>query len=177
MANCGRVVRHNSMVTMESQLLSLFKMERLMIPTTSLSPKMGVFNATFVICQISNGHISATDDPIHFMFGSTVKFLGSADRMALFRVISNPSLSKSCYSHIHELRCIRPYLHSKTAGTIAASIIHSKLDYCNSLYYNLPKSQINRLQQIQNCRVRTVDKAPKSSYHTHPQISALAQGK
>jgi len=30
------------------------------------------------------------------------------------------SLSKSCYSHIHELRCIRPYLVSKTASTIAA---------------------------------------------------------
>ena len=37
-----------------------------------------------------------------------------------------------------ELRCIRPYLDSKTASNIAASIVHSKLDYCNSLYYNLP---------------------------------------
>ena len=60
------------------------------------------------------------------------------------------SLSKSCFSHIRELRCVRPYLDSKTASTIAASIVHSKLDYCNSLYYNLPKSQLNRLQQIQN---------------------------
>jgi len=50
------------------------------------------------------------------------------------------SLSKSCYSHIRELRCIRPYLDSETASTIAASIVHSKLDYCNSLCYNLPKS-------------------------------------
>ena len=46
--------------------------------------------------------------------------------------------------------------------TIAASIVHSKLDYCNSLYYNLSKSQINRLQQIQNCLARTVVKASKS---------------
>ena len=51
------------------------------------------------------------------------------------------SLSKSCYSHIRHLRCICPYLDSKTASTIAASIVHSKLDYCNSLYYNFPKSQ------------------------------------
>jgi len=50
------------------------------------------------------------------------------------------SLSKYCYSHIRELRCIRDYLDSKTASTIAASIVQSKLDYCNSLYYNLPKS-------------------------------------
>jgi len=76
------------------------------------------------------------------------------------------SLSKSCYSHIRQLRCIRPYLDFKTASIIAASIVHSKLDYCNSLYYNLPKSQISRLQQIQNCLARTVVKAPKSSLVT-----------
>jgi len=35
-------------------------------------------------------------------------------------------------------RLFRPYLNFKTASTIATSIVHSKLDYCNSLYYNLP---------------------------------------
>jgi len=35
--------------------------------------------------------VSATGDPIHFMFGSRVGFSGSADRMALFPVTSNPS--------------------------------------------------------------------------------------
>jgi len=34
------------------------------------------------------------------------------------------------------------YLDFKIASTIATSIVHSKLDYCNSLYYNLPQSQI-----------------------------------
>jgi len=34
------------------------------------------------------------------------------------------SLSKSCYSHNHELHCIRPYLDLKTANTIATSIVH-----------------------------------------------------
>jgi len=82
------------------------------------------------------------------------------------------SLSKSFYSHIRELRCIRPYLNSKTASTIAASIVHSKLDYSNSLYYNLPKSQLNRLQQIQNCLARTVVKAPNSSRIT-PILGSL----
>ena len=36
----------------------------------------------------------------------------------------------------------------------------------NSLYYNPSKSQINCLQQIQNCFARTVVKAPKSSLVT-----------
>ena len=74
----------------------------------------------------------------------------------LEQVRQKKELSKSCYSHIRQLRCIRPYLDCKTASTIVASIVHSKLDYCNSLYYNLPKSQINRLQQIQHCLARTV---------------------
>ena len=41
------------------------------------------------IGKISNDHISARGRPIHFMFGSTVGFSGSADRMALFPVSPN----------------------------------------------------------------------------------------
>ena len=40
--------------------------------------------------KISNGHISATDRPIHSMFGSRVGFSGTADLMALFPVRKNP---------------------------------------------------------------------------------------
>ena len=38
----------------------------------------------------SNGHISARGHPIHFIFGSTMRFAGSADRMALFPVSPIP---------------------------------------------------------------------------------------
>jgi len=82
------------------------------------------------------------------------------------------ALSKSCYYHIRELRCIRPYIDFKTASTIATSIVHSKLDYCNSLYHNLPNHQLNRLQQIQNSLARTVVKTPKSS-HITPILRSL----
>ena len=66
------------------------------------------------------------------------------------------ALFKSCNSHIRQLRCIRPYLDLKTASTVTTSIVHSKLDYCNSLYFNISKSQINRLQRIQDCLARTI---------------------
>jgi len=56
------------------------------------------------------------------------------------------SLSKLCYFHIHKLRYMRHYLDSKTATTITADITHFKLDHCNSLYHNLSKSQIKRIQ-------------------------------
>jgi len=38
----------------------------------------------------ANGHISATGDPIHFIFGSRVGFSGTADRTALFTIRTNP---------------------------------------------------------------------------------------
>jgi len=40
--------------------------------------------------KISNGDISTTCHPIHLIFGSMVGFSGSADRVALFPVRSNP---------------------------------------------------------------------------------------
>jgi len=83
-----------------------------------------------------------------------------------------PALSKSCYYHSHKLRCIRPYLDFKTASTIATSIVHSILDYCNSLYYNLPQTQIKRLQNIQNSLARAVTRMPKSS-HITPVLKSL----
>jgi len=82
------------------------------------------------------------------------------------------AISKACYYHIRQLRCIRPYLDSTTASTIATSIVNSKLDYCNSVYFNIPKSQITRLQQIQNSLARAVVKAPKSC-HITPMLRSL----
>ena len=57
-------------------------------------------------------------------------------------------ISKSCFSHIRDLRRIRNTLDHKTACTIATYLIHSKLDYCNSLYLNISNQQINRLQSF-----------------------------
>jgi len=47
-------------------------------------------------------------------------------------------------------------------------------DYYNSLNYNLPDSQLNRLQVILNSLARAVVKAPKSSRITHSLNRRLA---
>src|SRR6218665_2341876 len=57
-------------------------------------------------------------------------------------------LSQTCYMHIRDLCRLRPILDHKTACTIAITIVHSKLDYCNSLFYSINSSQIKRLQTI-----------------------------
>jgi len=52
--------------------------------------------------------------------------------------------------------------HKTAISTISTSIVHSKLDYCNSLYYNLPNTQLNRLQRIQNSLARDSSSGPYS---------------
>ena len=82
------------------------------------------------------------------------------------------SLSRSCFLHIRDLRRIRSSINFKTASTIATSLVHSKLDYCNSLYLGLPNCQILRLQRIQNALARAVVSAPKFS-HCSPILRSL----
>ena len=65
-------------------------------------------------------------------------------------------LSSSCHYHIRDLRRIRNFLDHKTAATITTSLVRSRLDYCNSLYYSLSASQLHRLQLIQNALARAV---------------------
>src|SRR6218665_1584366 len=60
-------------------------------------------------------------------------------------------LSRYCFMHIRDLRRMRPMLDFKTASIIATSIVHSKLDYCNSLYFSTstpPKYSICSLSKI-----------------------------
>ena len=53
------------------------------------------------------------------------------------------SVSKSCFLAIRDLRRIRNTLDYTTAQTIATSLIHSKVGYCNSLFLNLPRAQLD----------------------------------
>ena len=70
-------------------------------------------------------------------------------------------LSSSCHYHIRDdLRRIRNSLDHETAATIVTSLVHSRLDYCNSLYYALPVAQLHRLQLIQNALTRAVSRTP-----------------
>jgi hypothetical protein len=59
-----------------------------------------------------------------------------------------------------------------TASTIATSLIHYKIDYCNFLLLNLPATQINRLQLVLNSAARAVTRTQKLHYIT-PILKSL----
>ena len=66
------------------------------------------------------------------------------------------AICKSCFYHIRDLKRIRSTIDKSTARIIATALIHSKLDYCNSLLLNLPASHLNRLQFVLNSAARAV---------------------
>ena len=64
--------------------------------------------------KISNGHISATGRPIHFMFGYRVGFSGTADRTALFTVRTNPRWQPPpCWKNLKW-----PYLRNRSSDPL-----------------------------------------------------------
>ena len=70
---------------------------------------------------------------------------------------------KVCFYHIRDLRRIRKYINLNTAKTLASALIYSRLDYCNSLLYNISGSQISKLQRVQNSLARAISKSSRFS--------------
>ena len=78
-------------------------------------------------------------------------------------------ITKFCnaaFKHLHNIRCIKKYLSRDSLLTLIHAFITSRLDYCNSLLYGLPKSQIAKLQRIQNAAARLAMNIGKYSHVT-----------
>lgn len=63
---------------------------------------------------------------------------------------------KACNYHMRSIKHIRHLLSVQDATSLATSLVHSKLDYCNSLLINTSVANITSLQRIQNNLARIV---------------------
>ena len=73
-------------------------------------------------------------------------------------------LFNSAFYHLHNIRCIRKYISRDSLLTLIHSFITSRLDFCNGLLYGLPKSQIVKLQHVQNAAARLAMNIDKYSH-------------
>ena len=73
---------------------------------------------------------------------------------------------KACYFHIRALRHIRASLTTEASKTIAAAIVGSRLDFCNSLLAGTSVSNLARLQRVQNTLARVVTQKTRSCHIT-----------
>ena len=57
---------------------------------------------------------------------------------------------------LKDVRIVRNLLTKEETEQLVHAIISSRLDYCNSLFFGLNKSEINKLQKVQNAAARLV---------------------
>ena len=75
-------------------------------------------------------------------------------------------ICQACYYHLRDLRRIRKFLSDETAILLANAMVSSRLEYCNSLLYGVSKSNIAKLQRVQNALCRIIFRLDKMSHVT-----------
>ena len=79
---------------------------------------------------------------------------------------------KSAYLNLRNIACARRYLTEDTTSTLVHSLVTSKLDCLNALFYGLPDTLIKKLQRIQN-HAANVIKRRKKHDHVTPLLVEL----
>ena len=67
-----------------------------------------------------------------------------------------------CYALIKDVRRIRDYLKREDLEKLVHAIISHRLDYCNSIYLNISKKNIQKLQKCQNSAARLIMRKTKA---------------
>ena len=82
------------------------------------------------------------------------------------------AICRSPYFHIRNIEKIRNLLSYNACSTIIHALISCRLDYCNSLLYNVPTHKTDRLQRLQNQCARILTKSPRRE-HITPVLKSL----
>ena len=113
--------------------------------------------------------------------GSPIKLQSSIKNLGVYldsKMSFDKQVSETCkasYFHIRALRHIRSSLTTEACKMIAAAIVGSRLDYCNSLLAGTSVSNLARLQLVQNTLARVVNrKISFLLHHARSFWSALA---
>jgi len=93
------------------------------------------------------------------------------DKTLSFTEHINEMCKKASYA-ITSVGRIRKYHPLDELKMLVNSLAISRLDYCNSLLYDIPKYQSNKLQRIQNNAARMITGA-RSSDHITPILKSL----
>ena len=73
--------------------------------------------------------------------------------------------------HLRSISSVRDHLPMTSAAQLVHSLVTSRLDYCNSLLFGVPKCKIAPLQKIQNIAARIVTRS--NPEHITPVLRSL----
>ena len=97
---------------------------------------------------------------------NNVKILGVTldAHMPLEKQISNTC--RTSYMQIRRISSIRRYLTADAVRTLVPATVTPRLDYCNSIYTNLPIKSIHRLRITHNSTARLISRTPRHEHIT-----------
>jgi len=115
------------------------------------------------VITVGDAHIDTAD---------SVKSLGVVidSELSFNKHVDN--LCKAAYFHTRALSHIRKCVPETVALSVATSMVSSRLDYCNSVLYGTSKSNIQKLQRVQNTLARIVT-GTKRTEHISPVLARL----
>ena len=108
------------------------------------------FDIDFCGTKITSKRLS---EPGNSDFGKILGVLLNND-FSMNRHILN--IKKDCYNQLRNLRNIKQYLTTEDKLALIKTLILSKMDFCNALYMNIPKYQLNILHKVINVCLRFV---------------------
>ena len=97
-----------------------------------------------------------------FTGGSCIRFVSSAKNLGVWldeNLDFGTHISKvvaSTFMVIRAIAKIKSFLPRENLCTVVCSLVLSKLDYCNALYYGINKSELSLLQSAQNAAIRLI---------------------
>ena len=80
------------------------------------------------------------------------------------------SVCRSTHFHLRNIGRICQLLSPHATAQLIHALISTRLDYCNSVLYNLPKNSILRLQKIQNQAARILTRTHRREHITEVLI-------
>ena len=130
--------------------------------------KMNTDKTEIILCGTSQklntldiNNVVIGDESVYF--SPSVKNLGVYLDQNLNLNVHISNVRRSCYFEIRNISKFRHYINEKAAIQLIISLVLSKLDYCNSLFYNMSNENFKKLQTVQNHAARVISKANKRS--------------
>jgi GTPase SAR1 family protein len=99
-------------------------------------------------------------------FSANIKNLGVFLEQNLSMNCHVSYIRKCCYFEVRKIAHLRPFIDEKSTIKLVVSLVLSKLDYCNCLFYNMTNQNFHKLQLVQNHAARLVKKQPRTSSAT-----------
>ena len=76
------------------------------------------------------------------------------------------NITRSCFYQLRQLISIRRSLSTDAAKTLVHSLISSRVDYCNSIFYGATNIVVRRLQSVLNAAARLISNKRKFDHIT-----------